>query len=141
MSASDPLAALKKGSAFPTTALSLSETDVAAYLDATGDEAFAALGAGGIVPPLAAAALLLRSMLATFDLPQGSVHTGEEIEFVRPARTGEELRCETAVLQSSDRQGYRFATVEQRAVDAAGEPVLITRATVMSPLGRDGDGS
>lgn len=140
MSAADPLAALTKGSTFPSSTFALSDADVEAYLAATGDRAFSALGDRSRVPPLAAAALVLKAMLESFDLPPGAVHTGEEIEFARPIAPGEPIRCETKVTQSSDRQGYRFATVEQRALDSAGEAVLVARASVLAPLA-SGDGS
>lgn len=134
MTTTDALAALAKGYAFPTATLTLSRDDIDAYLDATGDAAFRALAASGKAPPLAAAALALRALLGSFDLPAGAVHTGEELEFVRPAAAGEPLRCESTVTHASDRQGYRFATIEQRVLDGAGQAVLVARAALMAPL-------
>lgn len=134
MTTTEALASLTKGYVFPAASFALSESDADAYLDAVGDRAFRALGATDRLPPLATAALALRSLLAGFSLPAGAVHTGEELEFVRPVRPGEPLRCDSAVVQASDRQGYRFATIEQRVVDGAGAPVLIARAAVMAPL-------
>lgn len=108
-----------------------------AYLDAVGDTATRA-SLSGDVPPVAAAAFALRALLAVFDLPEGSVHTSEEVEYVRPVRIDEPLRCESAVAQASDRQGYRFATIEQRLVDTAGQPIMIARSSIMSPLEGEG---
>ncbi len=122
-----------KGHVFPACSFVLNEADIGAYMEAAGDTAFAA-GAPERVPPLAAAAFALRALLATYDLPAGVVHTGEEIEMTRLARSGEPLRCESMVTQSADRQGHRFATIEQRLIDASGQPVVVTRAALIAPL-------
>ncbi len=132
-SAPDPLTALTRGATFPPMTFHLERAEVEAYLDAVGDRAFRESGLTS-VPPVAAAAFALRALLATFHLPDGSVHTGEEVDFLRPLRTGEALRCESAVTGSSDRAGYRFSTVEQRLLDEDGQAVLTSRAMLMSPL-------
>ena len=112
---------------------SLGRPEVEAYLEAVGDGAFRESGLKS-VPPVAAAAFALRALLSTFRLPDGSVHTGEEVDFARSLQVGETLRCESTVVQSSDRTGYRFSTVEQRLLGEDGQVVLTSRAMLMSPL-------
>jgi acyl dehydratase len=131
---SDSLSTLVRGHEYPTVAFRLDRPEIEAYLDAVGDRVSATTGQEEDVPPLAAAAFALRALLGVFHLPEGSVHGSEEVEFVRPPRIGEELRCESRVASASDRQGFRFSTVEQRLVDASGQVVLTARALLMSPL-------
>jgi len=135
VSAGSDLSKLTKGFAFPGASFAVTPGELGAYLDAVGDDAFPALGPSDGVAPMALAAFALRTLLAGFRFPPGLLHTGEEIEFVRPARVGEPLRCDSTVTQSSDRQGHRFATVEQRVSDAAGAPLLVARTALVAPLG------
>ena len=137
MNTSSSLSFLARGHAFPSASLTLTRAEVDAYLDAVGHDVVPAISRA-CVPPVATAAFALRELLAVFDLPGGSVHTSEEVDWVRPARIDELLRCESTVVQASDRQGYRFATIEQRLVDTTGQAIMIARSSIMSPLENDG---
>ncbi len=134
MGTTDAFVGLTKNHVFPEARFSVSRRDAEAYLAATGDEAFRALAHSDDAPPLATTALALRALLGTLKLPPGAVHTGEDVEFARPARYGEPLRCVSKVVQASERQGHRFTTIEQRVFDDAGERVLVARAAVIAPL-------
>ncbi len=60
----------------PPRAFALDAAVVSAYLRATGDAA----DYGECVPPLAAVALGLNALQEHISLPEGSLHTGQEVE-------------------------------------------------------------
>lgn len=124
------ISAFARGHEFAPAAFSLSPDDVAAYLRATGDMG----DYGETVPPLAVVALALRSLQEQLFLPEGSLHTGQEAEHLRPARAGEALTLSGRVAQRSERQGFVISVVELEAASAAGVCVR-ARSTIMAPAG------
>lgn len=117
---------------------SLDEGRIAAYLVAIGDTNDYA----GTVPPLAAAALGLEALQGEIALPEGSLHTGQEVEHVRTLLVGEPLTMTGRVAQRSERQGYvicviEFEIVADSGLDRAGAAGVAIRArsTIMAPAG------
>jgi len=116
----------------------LSADDVCRYLEAVEDQSGAYGGQGsdgaGSVPPLAAAALALRSILEQVSLPPGALHTGQELEFRRPLPVGASLRSRARVAQRSEMRGAVIAVIEfDVAEEGSSAPAVVGRATVMMP--------
>lgn len=124
------IAALPRGHEFPGTAFTVDAERVRAYLEATGDS-----GAyGEAIPPLAVAALGLAALQERIALPEGSLHTGQEVEHASPARIGEALALTGRIAQRSERAGFVISVIEFE-VSAAGRRVLGARTTIMAPGG------
>ena len=122
------IAALPRGHSFPTAMFALSTADIAAHLRATGD----ATDYGDAVPPLAVVALGLARLQEQIYLPEGSLHTGQEVEHEAIARAGEELTLEGHVAQRSERQGYVISVLEFTVASRRGV-VARARTTIMAP--------
>jgi hypothetical protein len=119
-----------RGHEFPPLTFTLSEAEVAAYLEAVGDRG----GYDGAIPPLAVAALALAQLQTRTSLPDGTLHVGQEVEHAGLARAGEALTMQSRVAQRSERQGMVVVALEFDVEGTAGA-VLRARSTIMSPGG------
>ena len=128
-------ATLSPGSQLASETLSLDDETVARYVDAVGDETPVSRGGGPrLAPAMAVAALSFRSVIRALDLPGGSLHLAQELEFVRPVTVGETLECRAEVLQNSVRRGMRVLVVSLEAADTDGRAALTGKSTVMLPM-------
>src|SRR5574338_1287279 len=107
-SARTSISDLPRGHAFAAATFVLDAQRVGAYLAATGDG-----GAyGASVPPLAAVALGLAALQEQLSLPDGALHTGQEVEHLSELRAGSELTLRGRVAQRSERQGFVISVIE-----------------------------
>jgi MaoC dehydratase-like protein len=122
------ISAFPRGHEFPPSAFVLAAGDVAAYLSAVGDRN----DYGGSVPPLAAVALGLAALQEHIALPEGSLHTGQEVEHESVARVGDTLTLRGRIAQRSERQGYVISVIE---FEVASRDITHIRArtTIMAP--------
>ena len=127
-------ASLTPGSQLARDTLSLDGETVARYLDAVGDATPVALGDGPrLAPAMAVAALSFRGVIRALDLPGGSLHLAQELEFARSVSIGETLECRAEVLQNSVRRGMRVLVVSLETAGADGRAALTGKSTVMLP--------
>lgn len=122
------IAALTRGHEFEPATFAVSAEQSLAYLEATGD----AGDYGDAVPPLAVAALGLAALQERIALPEGSLHTGQEVEHASAARAGEALTLTGRIAQRSERQGFVISVIEFE-VSAGGRLILRARTTIMAP--------
>lgn len=108
---------------------SLDNALVRAYLVAVGDDNDYAT----TVPPLAAVALGLEALQAEIMLPEGSLHTGQEIEHLTPLTVGDRLTLTGRIAQRSERQGYVISVIEFEIAGSNGIAVR-ARSTIMAPV-------
>ena len=128
-------AALSPGHRFPGESLSLDADAISRYTDAVGDHTRLASADGKpLAPAMAVAALSFRGVLQALDLPGGSLHVAQELEFVRPVAVGETLQCQATLQQNSVRRGMRVMVVRLEATDDDGRPALTGKSTVMAPV-------
>jgi len=128
--------ALEKGHQFSATSFVLDEEAVARYVEAVEDEALPRLAQAegkAWVPPMAVAALTLRSLIEEMTLPAGSIHASQELEFVRAVEAGERITCRAWLSHRSQRGGWWVLAVEMEGADESGQAVLAGRLTVMVP--------
>ena len=128
--------ALEKGQQFSAASFVLDEEAVARYLEAVEDEALPRLAQAegkAWVPPMAVAALALRSLMEEMTLPAGSIHASQELEFVRTVEAGERVTCRAWLSHRSQRGGWWVLAVGMEGTDESGRPVLAGRLTVMVP--------
>lgn len=124
------IAALARGHELHPVTFSLDSAGIESYLRAVGDEA----GYGDAAPPLAAIALALAALQFQIWLPEGSLHTGQEVEHQREIHAGEELTLTGRIAQRSERQGYVISVIELDVSTAEGLAVR-ARTTIMAPGG------
>lgn len=128
--------ALEKGHQFSATPFVLDEEAVARYLEAVEDEALPRMAQAegkAWVPPMAVAALALRSLMEEMVLPAGAIHGSQELGFVRAVEVGERITCRAWLSHRSQRAGWWLLAVEMEGVDESAQPVLTGRLTVMVP--------
>lgn len=124
------ISAFPRGHEFPPVQFVLTAERSRAYLDAVGD----ANDYGETVPPLAAVALGLNALQVQIALPEGSLHTGQEVEHAVAVRAGEALTLTGRIAQRSERQGFVISVIEFEVSTAAGVAVR-ARTTIMAPGG------
>jgi hypothetical protein len=124
------ISALPRGHEFPASTFALSRAQVDAYLHAVGDRT----DYHDAVPPLAAVALALDALQEHLSLPEGSLHTGQEVEHERIARVDDALTLTGRVAQRSERQGFVISVIEFEVATAEGVAVR-ARTTIMAPGG------
>jgi len=125
------IAALPRGHEFAPVTFTITPEQAAAYARAVGDST----DYSGAPPPLAVVALALRALQDTVSLPEGSLHTGQEVEQHSPAMCGDPLSMRGRVAQRSERQGFVISVMELEVASAEGRAVLTARTTIMAPGG------
>ena len=112
---------------------------IADYLAAVQDESGPINPSDGVdlVPPMSIAALSVGGVVKDLQIPGGSLHVGQEMEFVRVVPVGESLSCEATVKQNLVRGGWRFMVLESEVRDSEGRSVMSGRSTVLVPVPED----
>lgn len=128
---------LAKGHQVPPSTFELSPQWVRAYTAAVEDEAIGTLD-GDLVPPMAVAALAVRSLLEGAQLPPGAIHLGQEIACLRPVRAGERLVAVGRVASRGERQGWIVMGIELNVEAEGGGPVMQGRALLTMPMPEGG---
>ena len=124
------VSSLPRGHEFPSATFTVTRDQRDAYLRAIGDHG----NYQDAVPPLCAVALGLGALQEHISLPEGSLHTGQEVEHERAALIDDELTLSGRVAQRSERQGFVISVIEFEIVTRAGIAVR-ARSTIMAPDG------
>ncbi len=122
------ISALPRGHEFPPFDFTISAAQSAAYVAATGD----ANDYGSKIPPLAAVALGLAALQDAIALPEGSLHTGQEVEHLRAIVVDAPLRMTGRIAQRSERHGYVISVIEFE-IAGGGDVAARARTTIMAP--------
>jgi len=128
--------ALETGHQLSAGSFVLDDAAVARYLEAVEDEALPRLARAegkAWVPPMAVAALALRSLMEEMTLLAGAIHGSQELGFLRAVEAGGRIACRAWLSHRSQRGGYWVLAVEMEGADESGQPVLTGRLTVMVP--------
>ncbi len=120
---------LERGDALPPFEIVLGPDEVAAYLDATGEDPSPWSEA---VPPLALGASTLAGLMERIVVPEGVVHTGQEFTFDAAVAPGEAVEASLTVAARSERRGA-VMTVVASELRSGGEVVGTGRMTVLVP--------
>jgi len=122
---------LPKGYEFDIGAIDVTQDGVERYLAAIEDTN-AVYNETGLAPPVAVAALALTQLLEMIDLPDGTLHIGQEIEMHGGVPIGAQLSMRGWIAQRSVRQGAVISVIEfALTLDGKGDPALTGRTTVM----------
>ncbi len=126
---------LTSGTEISSRTIVLDEDSIARYVDAVGDANGCLVSEGGtkLTPPLALAALTLGGVINDLNIPGGTVHAGQEIEFSEAVPLGETRACKATVVQNSVRGGMRFMVVRLMVENESGRKVMEGKSTIILP--------
>lgn len=131
-------AAFVKGQKVSSQTYLLDLETVSQYIDAVGSSpqrwALSGETKSRLVPPMAIAALSLRGVVNDLAIPGGTLHTGQELEFISPVYIGETLECSAVILQNSVRGDWRFLVVDISVMYVKGRNVMTGKSTIMLPV-------
>ena len=126
---------LTSGTEISSRTIVLDQVSIAGYLDAVGDANGCLVDEGGarLTPPMALAALTLGGVINDLQIPGGTVHAGQEIEFSEAVPIGETIRCRATVVQNSVRGGMRFMVVRLMVENGDGRKIMDGKSTIILP--------
>ncbi len=103
------------------------------YLAAVGDKMPVYL-ASGAAPPLMLAARVVGLLLERLSLPDGAIHSLQDVETINAPRIGALVSAEAQVEPARERGGMRFLTVNYTVIEDKGGLILMRgRTTVLLP--------
>ena len=127
-------AQLAPGDEISSRTLILDEDSVDRYAEAVADSNVVYGADGGrMVPPMAIAALSLGGVINDLQIPGGTVHASQELEFPQAVPVGSTLECTARLAQNSTRGDWRFMVVDLRVAGDGGAEVMIGKSTIMLP--------
>lgn len=127
------LSDLPKGHRFSEQTFDLTAEGVSRYLKAVGD-ANAVYVETGLAPPLAVGARALGALLAAIELPDGLLHTGQEVEAHARAPIGATFSLNGRVAQRTERAGVIVSVIEFEVRPAGSADIALSgRTTVVAP--------
>jgi len=122
---------LPKGHEFDIGAVDVTPEGVERYLAAVEDTN-TVYAESGLAPPVALAAIALKQLLDMIELPDGTLHIGQEIEAHGGVALGAKLSMRGWIAQRSVRQGMVISVIEFALTpDGSDAPVLTGRTTAM----------
>jgi hypothetical protein len=134
---------LAKGYEFPSFSVALDPADVRRYLEAVEDTSevyYEDTSAAPqdrlpvLAPPLGVAALVLKALLEQLRLPEGALHTGQELEFRGELPADARLACRAHIAQRSELRGAVISVIEFEIAEERGDgsPAIVGRTTIMA---------
>lgn len=103
------------------------------YLGATGDTS-SIYEDVGIAPPLMLTARVVGLLLERLSLPDGAIHSLQDVETAGPPRIGSSVSVTATVDPTRERGGLTFLTVNYRVADNTdGSELQRGRTTVLLP--------
>ena len=107
------------------------------YLDAVGDTS-PVYQESGTPPPLMLTARVVGLLLERLSLPDGAIHSLQDVETVNPASLGCEVLATARLEPPRERGGLRFLTVNYCITDStAGQELQRGKTTVLLPAAAD----
>ena len=119
------------GFEFPPTSYELTESVIAKYLEAVGEETD--FLNSGIVPALAIAACAMTALSQSVTVPPGSIHASQELEFLKAVPIGASVSCGGKIAQNLERGRLNLIVLEINVLNQAGEKVMTGKATIAAP--------
>lgn len=119
-------------------AISLGSWDITSdavheYLSAVGDN-LPLYTDSQCAPPIMLAARVVALLLERLSLPDGAIHSLQDIEAITPLRIGSTVSAEARVDPVRERGGMRFLTVNYTVSDEpTGSDLMKGRTTVLLP--------
>ena len=126
---------LEIGQQLSSEYLVLDAKAVGDYIAAVGDASNPTTADGiPLAPPMAIAALALSAVINALQIPGGSIHSSQELNFRAAVPIGSALDCTATLAQNSVRRNWRFLVVNMEAKSENGNPVMECKSTIMLPV-------
>ena len=128
-------AELQPGQEISRHSYRVDETMVSDYVAAVQDENPALTDDSGerLVPAMAVAALSIRGVVQDLRIPGGTLHAGQEFEFMSAVSVGSSLECVATLAQNSVRGDWRFLVIDCQVTDGEYSDVMTGKSTIMIP--------
>lgn len=123
---------VEAGFEFPPATFRLDAATVADYLAAVEEDS-PLYRDSGLVPPMAVAALALASLSGSMDMPPGTIHVSQEVEFREAVSVSDTLTSRAAVARSQRRSNMHMVTVDIRVADRHQREVMTARTSFILP--------
>ena len=124
---------LKAGQELPPTTFQVDSATVADYLKAAGEDNVLYQDTG-LVPPMAVAALALKSLINAISMPPGTIHVSQEFEFIDTVSTQDVLTGHATVSRIQERGKLHLMTVDISVVNQKNRPVLAGKTGFILPV-------
>ncbi len=124
---------LKAGQKFPPAAFQIDATTVSDYLKAV-EEDNAIYQNTGLVPPMAVAALALKSLIGAISMPPGTIHVSQEFEFIDTVNTRDTLTSHASVNRIQERGKLHLISVDINVSNQEQKPVLSGKTSFILPV-------
>jgi hypothetical protein len=113
----------------------LTQKEIELYLKSVQDDSDRLFNDSGIelAPPMSIAALSLRGVVNDLQIPGGTLHVGQEMEFKESVEVGEDLRCVASVASNNVRGDWRFLAVDLSVLRSSSDEVMVGKSTIMLP--------
>ena len=119
----------------------VSSDEMREYLHTVGDE-LPIYAESGIAPPLMLTAKVVGLLLDRLSLPNGAIHSLQDVETISPPRLGTVVATTANVEPARERGGLKFLTVNYSVTDVdEGSLLQRGRTTVLLPASGDGQDS
>lgn len=122
---------LKPDQIISTQQFSLDRTFIDDYLKSTSestDEIYT-----NFAPPMSLGALAVRAAITDLEIPGGTLHLTQEVEFFGPFPIGETISCSAKLLQNSVRAGMRILVIGLLIENSAGLQLMSGKSTITVP--------
>ena len=124
---------LKAGQKLPPAAFQIDSKTVADYLKAV-EEDNAIYENTGLVPPMAVAALALKSLIGAISMPPGTIHVSQEFEFIDTVNTQDTLTSRAGVNKIQERGKLHLISVDINVSNQEQKPVLAGKTSFILPV-------
>ncbi|MDC0034884.1 MaoC family dehydratase [Chloroflexi bacterium] len=126
---------LETGNTISDQKYTLTQKEIDLYLDSVQDGSERQFSESGIelAPPMAIAALSLRGVVNDLQIPGGTLHVGQEMQFKGSVEVGEDLRCIASIASNNIRGDWRFMTVNLSVLSSSENEILEGKSTIMLP--------
>ncbi|MAX04306.1 MAG: hypothetical protein CL883_03175 [Dehalococcoidia bacterium] len=84
-------------------------------------------------PPMSLGALAVRAAITDLEIPGGTLHLTQEVEFFGPFPIGETISCSAKLLQNSVRAGMRILVIGLLIKNSAGLQLMSGKSTITVP--------
>ena len=124
---------LQAGQEFPPATFQVDSTTVADYLAAI-EEDNAIYQNTGLVPPMAVAALALKSLIGAISMPPGTIHVSQEFEFIDTVSAQDTLTSRASVSRIQERGKLHLINVDINVSNQEQKPVLAGKTGFILPV-------
>lgn len=126
---------LQPGQEISRHSYQVDQSMVSDYLTAVQDANDSLLDSGGeqLVPAMAVASLSIRGVVQDLRIPGGTLHAGQEFEFMSAVAVGSSLDCVATLVQNSVRGDWRFLVIDCHVTDGDSADVMSGKSTIMVP--------